>query len=148
VGQRYNEKMLRETVEIEEGHRPSRLNRTGDMGKVIAASSVLFLIAVFITADLTRAEQVNKAVLESQPTYGHYWQGTKRGWYGAPREVRTPVEAKQILDQFFMHHDRGVKVVRIRERSHFFVAELISSKGVLIDMILIDKRTGRIRSMF
>lgn len=85
--------------------------------------------------------------IECQPTYGHYWRSSKWGWYGARRVVRTPVEAQEILDQFFVQN-RGIKVVRIRERAHFFMAELINSKGVIVDLILIDKRTGRIRSMF
>jgi hypothetical protein len=36
----------------------------------------------------------------------------------------------------------------MREKAHFYIAEIINNKGVLVDLILIDKRTGRIRSMF
>ena len=61
--------------------------------------------------------------------------------------MKTSVEAKQIIEQVFMQNN-NVKVVRIIERPHYFIAEMINSKGVVIDLILIDRRTGRIRSMF
>jgi hypothetical protein len=61
--------------------------------------------------------------------------------------VKTPVEAKEILEQFLLHN-RGIRVVKIVDKPHFFVAEIINSRGTIIDLILIDKRTGRIRSMF
>lgn len=61
--------------------------------------------------------------------------------------VRTPAEAREILEKFFMSH-RGIKVGRIRERARFFEAEIINRKGMIIDLVLIDKRTGRIRSIF
>lgn len=111
---------------------------------------ITFLIIIFLTAELSYAQQKNQAVIECQPTYGHYWRSSKWGWYGARRVVRTPVEAKEILEQFFVHN-RGISVIKIseiRDRPHFFVAEIINSKGVIVDLILIDKRTGRIRSMF
>lgn len=114
---------------------------------------MIFLITLLLSAELSHAQQVNQVsqrnqvTIECQPTYGHYWRSSKWGWYGARRVVRTPVEAQEILDQFFVQN-RGIKVVRIRERAHFFMAELINSKGVIVDLILIDKRTGRIRSMF
>ncbi len=90
---------------------------------------------------------MNQVIIECQPTYGHYWRSSKWGWYGARRVVRTPVEAKEILEQFFVQSS-GIRVVKISDRAHFFVAEIINSKGVIVDLILIDKRTGRIRSMF
>jgi hypothetical protein len=84
---------------------------------------------------------------ECQPIYGSYWRSSKWGWYGARRVVKTPLEAKEILDQLLMHN-RGIRIVRINDRPHFFVAEIMNSRGAIIDLILIDKRTGRIRSMF
>ena len=108
-------------------------------------------IAVVITllpvAEFSYAQQTKKDPVECQPVYGHYWRSYKWGWYGARREVRTPVEAKEIIEQF-LAQDRGIRIVRMREKAHFYIAEVMNNKGVLIDLILIDKRTGRIRSMF
>lgn len=109
----------------------------------------LFLSVAGVAADLSYAETLirREVIIECQPTYGHYQQSSRWGWYGAKREVRTPVEAKELLDNFFVQNS-NIKVVRITERPHFFIAEIINRKGVVVDLILIDRRTGRIRSMF
>jgi hypothetical protein len=112
----------------------------------------LSFICVFFATDFSYAQQVTQQPtqekVQCQPTYGDYWQSDKWGWYGAKRIVRTSEEAQEILQKIFMHHHWGVKVVRMTERPHFFIAEVVNDKGVLIDLILIDRRTGRIRSMF
>lgn len=98
--------------------------------------------------DPLHAEQPGDEQLQRQPVYGQYWQSERWGWYGAKKIVRTPDDAQHILEQFFVHHNRDVRVVRISEKAHFFVAEVINSRGVLVDLILIDKRSGRMRSMY
>ncbi len=108
---------------------------------------LIFLASQFMIIDPLRAEQPNDQHL-SQPVYGQYWQSETWGWYGAKRVVKTPDDAQHILSQYLVHHRRDVKVVRISEKAHFFVAEVINSKGVLVDLILIDRRTGRMRSMY
>lgn len=111
-------------------------------GVISATISVVVLAVV----DPSAAQDIKKEAVECQPVYGHYGRSYKWGWYGAPREVRTPVEARQIIEQF-LYHDRGIKIVRMSEKAHFYIAEIMNSKGVLVDLILIDKRTGRIRSI-
>ncbi len=109
---------------------------------------ITLAITLLPVAEFSYAQQAKKdAAVECQPVYGHYWRSYKWGWYGARREVRTPVEAKEIIEQLLLQ-DRGIRVVRMRERAHFYIAEIINSRGVLVDLILIDKRSGRIRSMF
>jgi hypothetical protein len=114
-------------------------------------STVFFaLILVFAgaAAEYLYAETpARKESVECRPTYGHYWRSSKWGWYGARKQVKTPVEARQIIEQVFMQNN-NIKVVRITERPHYFIAEMINKKGVVVDLILIDRRTGRIRSMF
>jgi len=109
---------------------------------------VLSFISVLSATDFSYAQQAAQEKIECQPTYGDYSQSEKWGWYGAKRIVSTSAEAQEILEKIFVHHNWGVRVVRITERPHFFVAEIVNNKGVLIDLILIDRRTGRIRSMF
>lgn len=105
------------------------------------------LIVLITAIEFSYAQQTKKEAVECQPVYGHYWRSYKWGWYGARREVRTPVEAKEIIEQLLIH-DSSIRVVRMREKAHFYIAEIINNKGILVDLILIDKRTGRIRSMF
>ena len=116
---------------------------------MVKANIALFIIIlVFLPAvDISSAQQTNKEPVECQPVYGNYWRSYKWGWYGARREVRTPAEAREIIEQLLLQ-DRGIRIVRMREKAHFYIAEIMNHKGVLIDLILIDKRTGRIRSMY
>jgi len=105
-----------------------------------------FGVLMLMVADLSFAQEIKKEAVECQPVYGHYWRSYKWGWYGARREVRTPVEAREIIEKI-LYHDQGIRIVRMREKAHFYIAEIMNSKGDLVDLILIDKRTGRIRSM-
>ncbi|MFZ5906919.1 MAG: hypothetical protein ACOYVJ_05865 [Nitrospirota bacterium] len=109
----------------------------------------LSLCIVSSAYDLAYAQQAqqNQTQTECQPTYGDYKRGDKWGWYGARKVVRNPVEAQQLLDKFFIHH-RNLKIGIIKERIHFYEAHIINRNGVLVDIIIIDKRNGRIRSAY
>lgn len=113
------------------------------MDKTFLTCSILF-IGLISMAGISNAGQV---YIECQPTYGYFIHSDKWGWYGARREVKTPVEAKEILEHIFVHNT-NIKTITIRERAHFFVAEIKNKNDAMIDLILIDKRTGRVRSMF
>lgn len=116
------------------------------MGKAHIVHIVMLLVLLPVV-EIAYAQEAKKATAECQPVYGHYWRSYKWGWYGAPREVKNQVEAREIIEQFFLQYS-GVRVVRIRENIHFYVAEIVNSNGALVDLVLIDKRTGRIRSMY
>jgi hypothetical protein len=76
--------------------------------------------------------------------YGDYC--TMQGWYGAKKPVTTAKEAKKILQEYFSKDD--VKIGQITERRWFFRAEILDKKDALVDVVIIDKRTGRIRSIY
>ena len=84
---------------------------------------------------------------ECRPVYGNFWYSSRWGWYGARKVVRTPLEAKEILEQVYLPV-KGVKIARITETPHYFQAAIINYRGRIIDLVIIDKRTGRIRSMY
>lgn len=115
------------------------------MKKII--SLIIFLIAYGSLSDFSYAQHMNQGWERCQPTYGEYCCGPRWGWYGAKRVVRTPVEAREILVRFFAPYSY-IQVGSIRERVSFFEAEIIDSDGVTIDLVIIDKRTGRIRSIY
>ncbi len=104
------------------------------------------LAAVLTIADLLFAGQTKQGLVEC-PAYGQYRRSYKWGWYGAKRIVKTPVEANEIIVQFYVPQ-RGIRIRRVIESPLFYQAEIINSKGVLVDMVIIDKRTGRIRSIY
>jgi len=83
-----------------------------------------------------------------RPPYGQFCPGLRGDPYGARRLVRTTDEAKQVLEQYFEGTGRKVGIGNIEERRWFFIAELLNPEGVLIDKAIVDKRTGRIRSIY
>ncbi|MBI4595765.1 MAG: hypothetical protein HY730_05225, partial [Candidatus Tectomicrobia bacterium] len=76
--------------------------------------------------------------------YGNYcpmW-----GRYGARKPVRTVNEARKILQEYFA--DESVKIDRIDEKRWYFQTEIRDKDDKLIDRLIVDKRTGRIRSIY
>lgn len=109
---------------------------------------LLFFITFSTISESSNAQSlIDQESIECQPTYGHYWRSDKWGWYGARKVIRTPVEAREILEKFFMPNS-SIKVGKIRARNHFFEADIINRTGVRIDLVIIDKRTSRIRSIY
>jgi hypothetical protein len=66
--------------------------------------------------------------------------------YGEKRPVATIEEARKILSEYFAKKD--VKIGEIREQELFFEAEIRDKNNNLVDKVIIDKRTGRIRSTY
>ena len=109
---------------------------------------VCTILALFPIAESSYAQQADhKQTVTQCPVYGQYWRSYKWGWYGAKRLVRTPVEAHEILKQFYVTH-KGMKIHRIIEGPTFYRADIMDKNGALIDMVIIDKNTGRIRSIY
>ena len=89
----------------------------------------------------------------SQPKQ-HEWRGKTpygdycpmQGWYGARKPVRTADEAKRILQEYFKNEP--VVIGNIKEREWFFEAEIKDKNNKLLDIVIVDKRTGRIRSTY
>ncbi len=115
------------------------------MNRILTITFILIAIIVFTRANQSFAQPMHNEWREKAP-YGNYCPGYRRGWYGAKRTVRTAEQAKRILKEYFSPLD--VKIGRIKERKWFFVAEILDKNDVLIDTIIIDKRTGRIRSIY
>jgi hypothetical protein len=53
-----------------------------------------------------------------------------------------------VLESYFEGTGKRVGIGNIEERRWFFIAELLDPEGTLIDKAIIDKRTGRIRSIY
>ncbi len=78
--------------------------------------------------------------------YGTYCPCKERGWYGERRPVLTEKEAVNLIKDFF--RERKVIIGDIQKRRHFFRVEILNENGGLIDIIIIDRRTGRMRSIY
>ncbi len=78
--------------------------------------------------------------------YGTYCPCKERGWYGERRPVMTEKEAVKLIKDFY--RESNVMVGDIKKRRHFFKVEILNKDGELIDIIIIDRRTGRMRSIY
>ena len=105
--------------------------------KAILFSFFVMILFMFSFAD---------AGADDASPYGDYKKGTAESSYGEKRPVTSPEEAKKVLTEYFAKKD--VKIGEIREQKLFFEAEIRDRNNTLIDKVIIDKRTGRIRSTY
>jgi hypothetical protein len=78
--------------------------------------------------------------------YGDYKKGAADTGYGEKRPVATIEDARKVLAAYFAKKD--VKIGEIREQELFFEAEIRDKNDNLVDKVIVDKRTGRIRSTY
>lgn len=107
--------------------------------------SITFISAFVFLFDI-RAQAMDGCGGWQRP-HGNYCEGPGWGWYGERKSVRTPEEAKKVVLRYFSSSGT-VKVSNLKEREWFFEADVRDRKGALIDRVIVDKRTGRIRSVY
>lgn len=78
--------------------------------------------------------------------YGGYCKGPRWGWYGAHRTVTTVEETRSLLEEFLQETD--LLVGEITERDTYFEAEVLNEDKEKVDLLIVDKRTCRIRSIY
>lgn len=72
--------------------------------------------------------------------------GKQRGdWYGARQPVTSADEALALLRNYYAGQEYTVSGVI--EKRWGFRADVLDKNGAAVDRVMIDKRTGRIRSM-
>jgi len=108
---------------------------------------IIFIIAFVSVSEISYAQPTNPRLEKCQPTYGKYCCDSKWGWYGAKRVIKTDMDAREILLRYFSTY-KDVRIGTVKERGSFFEAEITDEEGVVIDFVIIDKRTGRIRSIY
>lgn len=73
--------------------------------------------------------------------------GKRRGdLYGARQPVTDATEARKLLLQYFAGQEYTVS--EVTDRRWGFKAEIIDKDGKVVDRVMIDKRSGRIRSLY
>jgi hypothetical protein len=70
---------------------------------------------------------------------------SKKGQYGEKSTVMDEAEAHRVLREYFQG---DVKIGNVKERRFYFEAEIRDRQGNLIDKVIIDRRTGRMRSIY
>lgn len=79
------------------------------------------------------------------PPFGDYCPRRHADHYGASQPFQTPHEAKERLRLFF-----NVPLAQITLRKEVrmgYIADITNANGALFDRVIIDKRSGRIRSI-
>ena len=66
--------------------------------------------------------------------------------YGEKKPVTTEKEARAALEEYYK--GKEVEVGEITEKELYFEAEVLDKKGKVTDKVIIDKRTGRVRSIY
>jgi uncharacterized membrane protein YkoI len=66
--------------------------------------------------------------------------------YGEKKPVTTEKEARAALEEYY--EGKEVEVGKIEEKELYFEAEVLDKKGKVTDRVIIDKRTGRVRSIY
>lgn len=78
--------------------------------------------------------------------YGTYYTEPQEKCYGERKAIKTERDARKVL---LKHFSTGRETIgEIKDRSLFFEVEIKSRDNKTIDRIIIDKRTGRIRSAY
>ena len=108
--------------------------------------NLLLLVALFSSFLPDAGVEAMNGHMGGHHPHGNYSPGPERGWYGARKKVRTLEDARRILLEYFSSGDIVIGV--IREREWFFEAEVRDRNNSLVDIVIVDKRTGRIRSIY
>lgn len=112
---------------------------------LISILSVLTFLPAISVAQPWRHGMYEK--YERRP-YGQFCPGMQGDPYGARKQVRTLEDAKQVLEQYFEGTGKKFGIGNIEERRWFFIIEVLDSQGTMVDKAIVDKRTGRIRSIY
>jgi hypothetical protein len=126
---------------------------------ILFASVCLFFSCLCVSATAIAAERVYvvpaqpqvrpQPYVQPQPVPHRqykYQYGTPKNWYGQRRAIPNAYEAGRIMGQYYQGRD--VRIGPVIERDIFYQADVRDARGALIDKVIIDKRTGRIRSIY
>ena len=78
--------------------------------------------------------------------YGGYCKGPRWGWYGAGRRVKTEQEVRELVAEFLVETEFTPGV--IRDEVTYFEVEVKDKDDEVVDLLIVDKKTCRIRSAY
>jgi hypothetical protein len=107
--------------------------------------ALVLSVGIFSVSPESFAQPGGGCWREGRP-YGGYYRGPRWGWYGARTQVKTASDARTLLSRYFDGQD--LVIGEITERKWHFEAAIKDNKGNLVDRVLLDRRTGRIRSIY
>ena len=107
-----------------------------------------FLLSAFLLFSLAPAESL--AMMHGKGShvgpYGGYCRGPRWGWYGAGRQVKTVEEVRELVSEFLAQED--LVPGEIRDLGTHFEVEVRDAAGEVVDLLIVDKKTCRMRSAY
>lgn len=98
--------------------------------------------AVFIIGTITPSVAIRSAFAADPSPYGNALSES----YGEKKGVTSAEQARKAFRGYF--GKKTIKIGEIKERDLYFEAEIRDKNGNRIDTVIVDKRTGRIRSIY
>lgn len=109
------------------------------MRKALAVMSLCVALALFVAS--AWAGDVKNVIVP----YGDYCTKCSSYGWGGMRPAVMHAEAQAALMEYF--HHRGLEVRNIIGIGRFLRAEVVRN-GIVVDRIIFDRKTGRIRSTY
>ncbi len=72
--------------------------------------------------------------------------GPQRGGYGERRAVQSRGDAQRMLNDYYTR--RSMRIGPIRENKYYYEADILDRNNRFMDRVIIDKGSGRIRSIY
>jgi hypothetical protein len=105
-------------------------------------------LLIIIMAPLPAAAQHGSRGMYKGAPYGHFCPGMGMGPYGVRRAIKTAAEAKKVIETYFSSLGQSVRIEKVEERQWYFEADVLDQDGATMDRVIVDRRTGRIRSIY
>jgi hypothetical protein len=113
----------------------------------IKASAILIVI---LSAGSAMAQSGPKnddyRISEVNVPYGNYHSMQENGVYGDKLQIKTAQEAVEIVKGFYAK--KKISTSRVVERQWFFMLDVLDESRNIIDVVIVDKRNGRMRSVY
>jgi len=108
---------------------------------------IVFLFVVLTLPAVSVGQPMRRGMYRGAP-YGHYCPGRRWGPYGVKKPVATAEQARQVIDTYLADNAQKLTVGDITEKNWYFEAEILDRDKTVIDRVIVDKRSGRIRSIY
>jgi len=66
-------------------------------------------------------------------------------WAGS---VRTGAQAEGLVRGLLQHRTPPLRIGTVREAGQVYEAEVVTPRGTLVDRLLVEKASGRVRSLY
>jgi hypothetical protein len=81
--------------------------------------------------------------------HGHMYDEPRGHYYRPPREPLKKEDVKTRIENMLEYsRNPNLKVGKIEDKGNYFEAEITTKDGSLVDRLLVDKETGRMRSAY